>query len=148
MKNFPVLSDLEQQEERTLNIIPCLHAARRGTWATRRNFLKQMSLDATQLKWKGWASELLMFRQQSLVVGLRKVLNMSKEFKMYVQTQERNTGISQDRHNHSSLRSDLKKAQASLSWHLLTFAQFEDPTLFNLQWEPLPLAPCEEVPHL
>lgn len=37
--------------------------------------------------------QLLMFRQQSLVVGLRKVLNMSKEFKEYVQTQERNTGI-------------------------------------------------------
>lgn len=54
--------------------------------------------------------QLLMFRQQSLVVGLRKVLNMSKEFKEYVQTQERNTGISQDRHNHSSLRSVPQKS--------------------------------------
>lgn len=62
MENFPAFSDLEQQEERMPNITLCLHRARRGMWTTRGNFLKQVSPDAWELRWKGWAPG-LMFRQ-------------------------------------------------------------------------------------
>lgn len=96
--------------------------------------LAQMSPDASQLKWKAWASRLLIFRQQSHVVGLRKVLTF-KESKEYVQTQQRNT-LSQ------------KKTQGSLGCRLATYAQFENLHLFKVQWELLAFVSCEDTPHL
>lgn len=46
----------------------------------------------------------------TVLVGLSKVFNSRKEFKEFAQTQQRNMGITQHRHNHRSLRNVAQKS--------------------------------------
>lgn len=87
---------------------PVPSQGKEGNMSSKRKLSQANVTRCITAEWKGWASGLVMFR---CVIGLRKVLNTFKEFKEYVQTRQRNTGISQNRHNHKQLKRTLKKCR-------------------------------------